>query len=83
MFSHLQVLHKEFTQQARGIRMLGAAAANLCHLAEGQSAYIKSALYAASRSSLQINVPSVSRYDRQLLAIQPETLGLRCGNCDS
>jgi len=30
-----QRLHTEFTQRVRGTRMCGAAAANLCHLAEG------------------------------------------------
>jgi hypothetical protein len=29
MWRHLQVLHQRFTEQSRGIRMSGAAAANL------------------------------------------------------
>ena len=36
MWPHLVHLHTELTRETRGIRMSGAAAANLCHLAEGE-----------------------------------------------
>mmetsp|Transcript_31073 Transcript_31073/g.68990 ORF Transcript_31073/g.68990 Transcript_31073/m.68990 type:complete len:341 (+) Transcript_31073:71-1093(+) len=35
MWPHLQQLHTVFTRDSRGVRMSGAAAANLCHLAQG------------------------------------------------
>ncbi len=36
LWPHLQKLHLSWTRDTRGVRMCGAAAANLCHLAEGQ-----------------------------------------------
>ncbi|KAG2489559.1 hypothetical protein HYH03_012010 [Edaphochlamys debaryana] len=35
MWPQLSALHRSFTEQCRGVRMSGAAAANLCHLAMG------------------------------------------------
>ncbi|KAG2435228.1 hypothetical protein HXX76_007310 [Chlamydomonas incerta] len=35
MWPQLTVLHKDFTEKSRGVRMSGAAAANMCHLAMG------------------------------------------------
>ncbi|GLC40365.1 hypothetical protein PLESTM_001054600, partial [Pleodorina starrii] len=35
MWPQLSALHRSFTGQCRGVRMSGAAAANLCHLAMG------------------------------------------------
>ncbi|GIL65064.1 hypothetical protein Vafri_18924 [Volvox africanus] len=35
MWPQLTMLHKQFTAKCRGVRMSGAAAANLCHLAMG------------------------------------------------
>jgi myo-inositol-1(or 4)-monophosphatase len=35
IWQQLQSLHTTFTRDARGVRMSGAAAANLCHLAMG------------------------------------------------
>lgn len=35
MWPHLNLIITDFTRETRGIRMSGAAASNLCHLAEG------------------------------------------------
>lgn len=39
MWPQLTVLQKEFTERCRGVRMSGAAAANMCHLAMGEHAH--------------------------------------------
>lgn len=35
MWDELSKMYQEFTKETRGVRMHGAAAANLCHLAYG------------------------------------------------
>jgi len=35
LWPHLSKINADFTRETRGVRMSGAAASNLCHLAEG------------------------------------------------